>query len=210
MIEKTEFEKRAAAAGLRVRRYPEDELVIEGKRGRIVEWSDGRFAWLLLFERPVFGPDGKRLSAGDERPPGATYGAWPKTSSALKHRAKRDPLLRLEDEGDEEAIFSFAPEALGHVARQWCRCRFRKRYSPEVLKKKRAAMARVAASLRANPDRKAGAGVCFASAGAGEASGTDPAPGREMAPGNPTSTGGYAEGEAIRLRPSPLPLERSA
>jgi hypothetical protein len=209
VIDKTEFEKLAAAAGLKVRRYPGDELVIEGKRGRVVEWFNGRFTWLLLFERAVFGPDGRRLSAGDDRPPGTTFGPWPRISAALKNRARLDPLLRLEDECDEEAIFSFAPGALAHVARRWCRCRFRRRISEET----RARLARLSSAgvaARGDNRRKAGSGGCLASAGPGQASGTRPAPGRETAPGNPTSIRAKADIRPIRHLSPPFPVERSA
>ena len=186
MAEKTEFERLAEAAGLKVRRYPDDELVIEGKRGRIVDQGDGRFAWFLLFERPAFGPDGKRLSAGDERGPGTTYGPWPGISSALKNRAKRDPALRLEDEADEEAIFSFAPEALEHVARQWCRCRFKRRISEET-RARLADLSALGLAARGNNRRKAGARGQDREMAPYEAGGTGPRPRRETASGSPAS-----------------------
>ncbi len=185
MIEKTEFEQLASAHGYRTRKHEDGETVIACARGFLCEWEPpARLAWCVI------------------------YPADAKPTAKLKNAMKRDPKLRAEVEGDEEFIASFAVADLAWVAERWAKVKKKRRLTPE----RKAAEAERLRAFRFPPGPRPGTPnePCFASAGAGESSGTDPAPGRETAPGNPASTGRDAEGEAIRLRPSPQPLERSA
>ena len=89
---------------LKCRRAEDGEVVIPGKRGFIYRHSEDLLGWALVYDYR------------SEQP-----------SSRWKEMAKQDPLLHLEVEGDEEAIFLFNPDDLPSVARQWCKARFRRR-----------------------------------------------------------------------------------
>lgn len=95
---------------LKYRRAEDGLVIIPGKRGHIGEWGDGRLYWALTFD----------------------YAKGPPTAR-LKEMAKRDPRLKLDVEGDEEAIFTFGPQDLPHAARRWCQARFRRQARPADL-----------------------------------------------------------------------------
>lgn len=133
-------------AGVKSRRAEDGEWIAPGKRGLIAAHDGVLLAWALIYP-------------GDKTP-GAAY----------KNAAKRDPLLALETEGDDEAVFLFRPEDLAHVARRWCKCRFRKRLSEET----RAMLAKRMAGMRAasrKPAQERTLSAALASDG-GESSGS--------------------------------------
>jgi hypothetical protein len=185
VIEKTQVETLAGEHGYRTRRQEDGEVVIACARGFLCEGEPpARLAWCVI------------------------YPADAKPNAKLKNAMKRDPKLRLEVEGDEEFVASFAVEDLAWVAERWAKVKKRRRLSPE---RKAAEAERLRAfRFRRGPRPGAPNEPCFASAGPGEASGTDPAPGSETAPGNPTSTGRDAESLPTRRLPPSFPAERSA
>lgn len=107
------------SAHLRAVRDVDGTLHVVGRRGDIFVHGPGRLAWCL------FGPS-----------------ATAKTKNAIK-RHHVPGLLTVHQEGDGEAIFTFAPEHLARVARM-ARCSVRRVLSPEH----RAALAAGGASTR--------------------------------------------------------------
>ncbi len=92
---------------LRYCKAEDGTYIIPGRRGHIGEWGDGRLYWALVCDYQRAQPTGR-----------------------LKEMARHDPMLQLELEGDEEAIFLFDPVDLPYVARRWCRARYRREARP--------------------------------------------------------------------------------
>lgn len=95
---------------LRYRRTEDGQTIIPGKRGFIYRHGPDRLGWALVYDYRQAEPTAR----------------W-------KEKAKRDPRLHVEVEGDEEAVLTFAPEDLPHIARRWCQAKFRRTPTPAQL-----------------------------------------------------------------------------
>lgn len=157
------------AAGIRCVRAADGELLAPGRRGYVTAHDGRLLSWSLIHERPAYGPDGRLLTIAVGRPPSTRYGPWPKVSSRTKDAAKEDRCLQLRVECDCEAEFLFEPAHLAHVARRWCRCRFRRRLSPDAVERLRERGRQLART-----SRRAGPRLSVASERQAEASDTGP------------------------------------